>query len=54
MDDGKTAQEILDELSPEAKKLAQRVLELEREFLHIKNPTMIVSKIADAAKELVK
>ncbi|MEU6996697.1 hypothetical protein [Nonomuraea sp. NPDC046570] len=54
MDDRKTAEEILNALSPDAMKLAQRVLELEREFLHIKNPTMIVSKIVDTAKELTK
>jgi hypothetical protein len=54
LSDQKTAQNILDGLSPDAKNLAKRVLELEREFLHIKNPTMIVTKIVDAAKDPTK
>ncbi|MFF3060179.1 hypothetical protein [Streptomyces sp. NPDC057909] len=54
MSDQKTAQDILNELSPEGMKLAKRVLDLERENLHIKNPTMLVSKIVDSAKELTK
>lgn len=54
MSDQKTAEEILRDLSPEAKELAKRVLRLERENLHIKNPTLLVGKIVDAAKELAR
>ncbi|MDT0270877.1 hypothetical protein RM844_31870 [Streptomyces sp. DSM 44915] len=49
-----TAKEILENLSPEARILAKRVLTLEREYLHVKNPTLLTSKIMDAAKELAK
>jgi hypothetical protein len=49
-----TAEEILGALSPEALKLAKSVMALERENLHIKNPTMLVPKIVDAARELTK
>ncbi|WP_435059402.1 hypothetical protein [Streptomyces sp. bgisy060] len=54
MSDRKTAQDILNALSPEGMKLAKRVLELEREHLHIKSPTMLVTKIVDTTKELTK
>ncbi|GGV99969.1 hypothetical protein [Streptomyces narbonensis] len=54
MNDHQTAQDILNELSPEGMKLAKRVLELERENLHIKSPTILVSKVVEAAKELAK
>ncbi|WP_269857981.1 hypothetical protein [Streptomyces sp. RPT161] len=49
-----TAKEILNSLSPEARILAKRVLELEREFLHVKNPTLLTPKIIEAVKELAK
>lgn len=54
MNDQKTAEEILGALSPEAMKLARRVMQLERENLHIKNPTILISKIVEAARELAK
>ncbi|GGW95419.1 hypothetical protein [Streptomyces chryseus] len=49
-----TAKEILTSLSPEARELAKRVLELEREYLHVQNPTRLADRIIDAAKELAK
>jgi len=49
-----TAKEILNGLSPEARELAKRVLELEREYLHVQNPTRLTGQIIDAAKELAK
>lgn len=49
-----TAKEILNNLSPEARILAKRVLELEREYLHVKNPTLLTNKIIEAAKEHAK
>lgn len=54
MSDQKTIEDILQSLSPEALELAKRVLALERENLHIKNPTMLVPKIMEAAKELAR
>ncbi|ONK12576.1 hypothetical protein STBA_33240 [Streptomyces sp. MP131-18] len=49
-----TAKEILNKLSPEARILAKRVLELEREYLHVKTPTLLTNKIIEAAKEHAK
>jgi hypothetical protein len=49
-----TPAEILNELSPEAKRLAQRVWQLERQYLHVKNPTLLTDEIVRAAKELAK
>ncbi|RIH61294.1 hypothetical protein D3C59_11355 [Streptomyces sp. SHP22-7] len=49
-----TAEDILNALSQDGKRLAQRVLQLERENLHVKNPTLLTGKIVEAAKELAK
>lgn len=49
-----TAADILDGLSPDARKLAMRVHQLEKEFLHVKNPTRLTDEIVKAAKELAK
>ncbi|MFF3947140.1 hypothetical protein ACFYYN_20255 [Streptomyces sp. NPDC001902] len=49
-----TPREILDALSPEAKTLAQRVWQMERQYLHVKNPSMLTDEIVRAAKELAK
>ncbi|MFJ2805060.1 hypothetical protein [Kitasatospora sp. NPDC087271] len=49
-----TPREILNELSPEAKALAQRVWQMERQYLHVKNPTLLTEEIVRAAKELAK
>ncbi|MFC8721922.1 hypothetical protein [Kitasatospora sp. NPDC057198] len=54
MSDQQTAREILDALSPEARKLVGRVFELERQYLHVKNPSMLTDEIVRAAKELAK
>ncbi|MCQ8193141.1 hypothetical protein [Streptomyces rugosispiralis] len=54
LSDQRTAEAILGALSPEAMKLAKNVMGLERENLHIKNPTMLVQKIVDATRELTK
>lgn len=49
-----TPREILNELSPEAKTLAQRVWQMERQYLHIKNPTLLADEIVRVAKELAQ
>lgn len=50
----RTARDVLSELSPEARKLAQVVTQLENEYLHINNPTQVVPGIVEAVKGLVK
>jgi len=54
VNDQESAEQILNALSDDAKKLAKRVLELEKEYLHVKNPTLLPGKIVDAAKEYAK
>jgi hypothetical protein len=54
LSDKKTAQDALNQLSPEGMKLAKRVVDLERENLHIKNSTLLVPKIVEMVKELTK
>ncbi|MGW0660093.1 hypothetical protein [Streptodolium elevatio] len=49
-----STKDILDRLSPQARELTQRVLQLEREHLHVKNPSLLPSKIVEAAKELAR
>ncbi|MFF8590863.1 hypothetical protein ACF061_05385 [Streptomyces sp. NPDC015220] len=46
--------DIMDELSPEARKLVAKVWQLEREHLHVKSPTLLTDEIVRAAKELAK
>ena len=41
-------------VSPEARKLVAKVWQLEREHLHVKNPTLLTDEIVRAAKELAK
>ncbi|MEU7222876.1 hypothetical protein [Streptomyces chrestomyceticus] len=50
----RTARDVLSELSPEARQLAQTVTQLENEYLHINNPTQVVPAIVEAVKGLVK
>ncbi|MEU8350303.1 hypothetical protein [Streptomyces sp. NPDC048845] len=50
----RTARDVLSELSPEARQLAQIVTQLENEYLHINNPTQVVPGIVEAVKGLVK
>ncbi|MET9966820.1 hypothetical protein ABZZ80_13120 [Streptomyces sp. NPDC006356] len=54
MSEKKTAQEVLGKLSPDGVKLAKRVVELEREYLHIRNSTAIVDDIVAAVKGIIK
>lgn len=54
MSSQETAADILNGLSPEGKKLAERVYRLEAEHLHIKNPSLLKDKIVEAVKELAK
>ncbi|MFF5336862.1 hypothetical protein [Streptomyces sp. NPDC013181] len=46
--------DIMDGLTPEARKLVAKVWQLERENLHVKNPTLLADDIVRAAKELAK
>ncbi|MFD5753965.1 hypothetical protein [Streptomyces mirabilis] len=46
--------EIMDDLSPEARKLVAKVWQLEREHLHVKTPTLLTDEIVRAVKELAK
>ncbi|WP_281174570.1 hypothetical protein [Embleya scabrispora] len=41
-------------MSPEAQQLAKRVLQLEKEYLHVKSPSLLTPKIMEAAKELTR
>ncbi|MFJ9691498.1 hypothetical protein [Kitasatospora sp. NPDC101183] len=50
----RTARDVLSALSPEARQLAQTVTQLEREYLHISNPSQVVPGIVEAVKRLVK
>jgi hypothetical protein len=50
----KTAQDVLSQLSPEGVKLARRVIELERENLHIRSSTTVVNEIVAVVKGLIK
>jgi hypothetical protein len=52
--DKKTAQDALNQLSPQGVKLAKRVMELERENLHIRSSTTVVTEIVAAVKGLIK
>ncbi|MEW2300028.1 hypothetical protein AB0958_08605 [Streptomyces sp. NPDC006655] len=54
MSEKKTAQEVLGKLSPDGVKLAKRVVELEREYLHIRNSNAIVDDIVAAVKGIIK
>lgn len=54
MSEKKTAQDVLNQLSPEGVKLAKRVIELERENLHIRNSGTVVPEIVAAVKGLIK
>ncbi|WP_405598405.1 MULTISPECIES: hypothetical protein [unclassified Streptomyces] len=54
MSEKKTAQEVLNQLSPEGVKLAKRVIELERENLHIRSSATVVNEIVAAVKGLIK
>lgn len=49
-----TLEDIFSSLSPEARKLVAKVWQLEREHLHVKNPTLLTDEIVKAAKELAK
>ncbi|WP_188301848.1 hypothetical protein [Streptomyces sp. CBMA156] len=50
----RTARDVLSALSPEARQLAHKVTQLEREFLHISNPSQVVPGIVEEVKRLVK
>ncbi|MBC9717839.1 hypothetical protein H9Y04_35440 [Streptomyces sp. TRM66268-LWL] len=54
MSDSKTAQDVLNKLSPDGMELAKRVIDLEREYLHVRNSTAIVNDIVAAVKGIVK
>ncbi|MCH0562170.1 hypothetical protein ACWDGI_42440 [Streptomyces sp. NPDC001220] len=54
MSEKKTAQQVMEQLSPDGVKLAKRVIELERENLHIRNSTRVVDEIVAAVKGLIK
>ncbi len=49
-----TARDVLNELSPEARKLAQKVIQIENKHLDVQNPTQVVPGIVDAVKGLTK
>ncbi|MGC0423348.1 hypothetical protein [Embleya sp. AB8] len=46
--------QILEALSPAAQQLAKRVLQLEKEYLHVKKPSLLTNRIVEAAKELTR
>jgi hypothetical protein len=54
VNDKQTAQDALSQLSPEGVKLAKRVMELERENLHIRSSTTVVTEIVAVVKGLIK
>ncbi|MGW5400121.1 hypothetical protein [Streptomyces sp. NPDC003952] len=54
MSEKSTAQDVLGKLSPDGVKLAKRVIELEREYLHIRNSNAIVNELVAAVKGLIK
>ncbi|MFI9393702.1 hypothetical protein [Streptomyces bauhiniae] len=50
----RTAREVLHELSAPAKILAQKVIDLENQHIHIRETTKVVPGIVDAVRELTK
>jgi hypothetical protein len=54
MEATESLKDIMEGLAPEARKLVARVWQLERENLHVKNPTLLTDEIVRAAKELAK
>ncbi|MER7662062.1 hypothetical protein [Streptomyces sp. NPDC096193] len=50
----RTVRDVLSELSPAAKILVQRVIDLENENIHIRETTKVVPGIVDAVRELTK
>ncbi|MFD7641823.1 hypothetical protein ACFV4P_14340 [Kitasatospora sp. NPDC059795] len=50
----RTARDVLSALSPEARKLAQAVTQLEREYLHYNDPSQVVPGIVEEVKRLIK
>ncbi|MFE6727487.1 hypothetical protein ACIBCC_07365 [Streptomyces griseus] len=54
MSEKKTAQQVMEQLSPDGVRLAKRVIELERENLHIRHSTRVVDDIVTEVKGLIK
>ncbi|MFE6690054.1 hypothetical protein ACFVFQ_26695 [Streptomyces sp. NPDC057743] len=50
----RTVRDVLSELSPAARALVQKVIDLENENIHIRNSTKVVPGIVDAARGLIK
>ncbi|WHM36023.1 hypothetical protein [Streptomyces sp. BPTC-684] len=50
----RTVREVLSELSPTARTLVQKVIDLENENIHIRESTKVVPSIVDAVRELTK
>ena len=50
----RTVREVLNELSPAAKTLVQKVIDLENENIHIRESTKVVPSIVDVVRELTK
>ncbi|MGW0477523.1 hypothetical protein [Streptomyces coeruleorubidus] len=50
----RTVRDVLNELSPAAKTLVQKVIDLENEHIHIRESTKVVPSIVDAVRELTK
>ncbi|MET8827683.1 MULTISPECIES: hypothetical protein [unclassified Streptomyces] len=50
----RTVRDVLNELSPAAKILVQKVIDLENENIHIRETTKVVPGIVDAVRELTK
>ncbi|MEU0120376.1 hypothetical protein ABZ114_01555 [Streptomyces albidoflavus] len=50
----RTARDVLNELSDDAKSLVQKVIDLENQHIHIRDTTKVVPGIVDAVRELIK
>ncbi|MFF2411373.1 hypothetical protein [Streptomyces sp. NPDC058092] len=50
----RTVRDVLSELSPAARTLVQKVIDLENENIHIRESTKVVPSIVDAVRELTK